>query len=150
MWNDTAVTSEKSASAVATRRVWKPAIQQESAAEFDGNRNREGKRRCRQADRGNHLGRRTVSGQLAKAAHRERKTDQQTANKGKITDGVHGVCSFASEKLCGTTALRLIAATKPNPSRGRRVEKHVERRNLGVTYDDHIQTSVVRLFAARA
>src|SRR6266702_374141 len=68
--------------------------QQQSAAQFKDDRHEVGERRHRQADGGNHRGRRTVSGELAEAAHDERQANQHSANDGKIA--VHGVGSFAA------------------------------------------------------
>src|SRR5882762_8268551 len=68
--------------------------QQQSAAQFKDDRHEVGERRHRQAGGGNHRGRRTVSGELAEAAHDERQANQHSANDGKIA--VHGVRSFAA------------------------------------------------------
>src|SRR5260221_2507093 len=68
--------------------------QQKSAAQFKDDRHEVGERRHRQADGGNHRGRRTISGKLAEATHSERQANQHSANEGKIA--VHAVGSFAA------------------------------------------------------
>ena len=94
LWNDTAVASENSTSAAATRRVSEAGDQQDAASELDGHGDGESQRREGQSHGTDHLSREPIGTEFAEAAHGEGKADQHAAGEGKITGGVHGICSL--------------------------------------------------------